>query len=211
MNEVHAHREHVPPALERGPLVLHVQPAIDLTSAQFYALCQLNRDLRFERTAKGDIVVMPPTGAATGARNLRIGVQLSLWAERDGSGVVFDSSTGFELPNGATRSPDVAWVRRTRLARLTPEQKDRFLRLCADFVIELLSPSDSLPLTQEKMHEYIANGTQLGWLIDPEHRRVYVYRPGAVTECLDNPLQLVGEPLLKGFTLDLLPIWDPGF
>jgi len=138
MNEVHAHREHVPPALERGPLVLHVQPAIDLTSEQFFALCQLNRDLRFERTAKGDIIVMPPTGAATGARNLRLGVQLSVWAERDGSVVVFDSSTGFELPNGATRSPDVAWVRRIRLAQLTPQQKERFLPLCPDFLIELL-------------------------------------------------------------------------
>jgi Uma2 family endonuclease len=211
MNEVHSQSEHVPPALERGPLVLHVQPAIDLTSEQFYALCQLNRDLRFERTAKGDIIVMPPTGAATGARNLRLGVQLSLWAERDENGVVFDSSTGFELPNGATRSPDVAWVRRTRLTPLTPEQKERFLPLCPDFVIELLSPSDSLPLTQEKMHEYLANGAQLGWLIDPEHRQVYVHRPGAAAERLDDPLQLSGEPLLKGFTLDLLPIWELGF
>ncbi|MFI5364963.1 MAG: Uma2 family endonuclease [Candidatus Binatia bacterium] len=211
MNEVHAHREHVPPALGRDPLVLHVQPAIDLTSEQFFALCQLNRDLRLERTAKGDIIVLPPTGAATGARNLRLGVQVSLWAERDGSGVVFGSSTGFELPNGATRSPDVAWVRRTRLAQLTPQQKERFLPLCPDFVIELLSPSDSLPLAKEKMHEYVANGTQLGWLIDPEHRRVFVYRSGAATECLDDSLHLTGEPLLKGFTLDLLPIWDPGF
>lgn len=107
--------------------------------------------------------------------------------------------------------PDVAWVRRTRLGQLTAEQKERFLPLCPDFVIELLSPSDSLPLTQEKMHEYVANGAQLGWLIDPEHRRVYVYQPGATTECLDDPLQLAGEPLLKGFTLDLKQIWDPGF
>jgi Uma2 family endonuclease len=211
MNELHSEGAAAPAALERGPLVLHVRPAIDLTSEQFFALCQLNRDLRMERTAKGDIVVMPPTGGATGARNVRLVTQLSLWAERDGAGIVFDSSTGFELPNGATRSPDAAWVRRTRLAHLSAEQKERFIRLCPDFVIELRSPSDSLRLTEEKMREYSANGAELGWLIDPEQRRVHVYRPGLDTQRIDEPTELAGEPVLPGFVLHLAPIWDAGF
>jgi Uma2 family endonuclease len=138
-------------------------------------------------------------------------MQVAAWAQVDGSGVTFDSSTGFELPSGAMRSPDVAWVRRTRLARLTAAQKERFLPLCPDFVVELLSPSDSLSMTQEKLEEYLANGAQLGWLIDPTPRRVYVYRPGAAVESLDNPMHLAGDPVLPGFALDLAPIWEPGF
>ncbi len=211
MNDIHSDSDRLPPALERGPLVLHVRPATDLTGDQFFRLCQANRDLRLERTAKGDIVVMPPTGGRTGARNSKLVAQVTLWAEREGTGIVFDSSTGFELPNGATRSPDVAWVRRTQLATLTPAQKERFLPVCPDFVIELLSPSDSLPLTQDKMHEYMANGAQLGWLIDPGQRRVSVYRPGTAVEQLDDPVHLSGDPVLPGFVLDLAPIWDPGF
>jgi Uma2 family endonuclease len=138
-------------------------------------------------------------------------MQVGTWANAEGSGVAFDSSTGFELPNGATRSPDVAWVRRTRLAALTAEQKERFLPLCPDFVIELLTPSDSIQMTQEKMGEYIANGVELGWLIDPAQRRVSVYRPGAAAETLDNPSRLSGDPVLPGFVLDLAAVWDPGF
>lgn len=122
--------------------------------------------------------------------------------------VAVDSSTGFTLPNGATRSPDVAWVRRTRLAALASEQKERFLPLCPDFVIELRSPSDPLSVVQEKMHEYIANGAHLGWLIDPIEHQAYVYQPGRAVQRLDNPAQLSGEALLPGFVLDLAPIWD---
>ena len=136
---------------------------------------------------------------------------MAAWARADGTGVTFDSSTGFELPNGATRSPDVAWVRRTRLSTLTAEQKERFLPLCPDFVIELLSPSDSLSLTQEKMDEYVATGTELGWLIDPAQRRVHVYRPGVAIEHLDRPSALHGDPILAGLVLDLAPVWEPGF
>jgi Uma2 family endonuclease len=211
MNELHSDSDRLPAALERGPLLLHAGAGVELTREQFFRLCLLNPDLRLERTAKGDITVMPPAGGRTGARNSNLLLQIGTWAHADGTGVTFDSSTGFELPNGATRSPDVAWVRRTRLATLTPEQKERFLPLCPDVVVELLSPSDSLQMTEEKMGEYIANGAQLGWLIDPVRRRVQVYRPGRPPEVLDNPPRLAGDPEMLGCVLDLAPVWDPGF
>jgi len=211
MSEVRSDSDRLPAALERGPLVLHAGPGVELTREQFFRLCALNRDLRLERSAQGDIIVMPPAGGKTGARNSNLLLQVAAWAQANGTGVSFDSSTGFELPDGATRSPDVAWVRRMRLVALSAEQKERFLPLCPDFVIELLSPSDSLSLTQEKMDEYIANGTQLGWLIDPAQHRAYVYRPAAAVEQLESPASLHGDPVLAGFVLDLAPVWDPGF
>ena len=211
MSELHSDSERLPAALERGPLVLHAGPGVELTREQFFRLCTLNRDLRLERSAGGDIIVMPPAGGKTGARSSNLLLQVAVWARADGTGVTFDSSTGFELPDGAIRSPDVAWVRRTRLLVLTAEQKERFLPLCPDFVIELLSPSDSLSLMQEKMDAYIANGTQLGWLIDPAQRRAYVYQPATTVEQLEGPSSLRGDPLLAGFVLDLAPVWEPGF
>jgi Uma2 family endonuclease len=125
-----------------------------------------------------------------------------------GTGIGFDSSTGFTLPNGAKRSPDVAWVRRERWEALSEEERDRFPPLCPDFVIELRSRSDPLTPLQEKMAEYIANGAQLGWLIDPGERRLYIYRPEVTPECLEQPEQVSGEPLLPGFELDLREIWS---
>jgi Uma2 family endonuclease len=211
MNDLHSDGDRLLRALERGPLVLHAGPKVALTNDQFFRLCLVNRDLRLERTAKGDIIVMSPAGGKTGARNSNLVMQVAAWAQVDGSGVTFDSSTGFELPNGAMRSPDVAWVRRSRLATLSGEEKERFLPLCPDFLVELVSPSDSLPMTQEKMEEYLANGAQLGWVIDPTPRRVHVYRPGAAVESLDTPVRLAGDPVLRGFVLDLAPIWEPGF
>lgn len=150
---------------------------------------------------------MPPAGGETGEQNAEITIQLGLWAKRDGEGTTFDSSTGFRLPNGAVRSPDAAWVRRSRLNTLSPEQRKKFLPLCPDFVIELRSPTDSLNALQEKMREYLDNGAQLGWLIDPEQRRVYVYRPQAPVQTLDNPETISGDPTLTGFVLDLREIW----
>jgi Uma2 family endonuclease len=211
MSDLHSDSDRLPAALERGPLVLHAGPGVELTREQFFRLCTLNRDLRLERSAGGDIIVMPPAGGKTGARNSNLLLQVAAWAKADGMGVTFDSSTGFELPDGATRSPDVAWVRRMRLVTLSAEQKERFLPLCPDFVIELLSPSDCLSLTQAKMDEYLANGTQLGWLIDPAARRAYVYHAGAAVETLDSPSHLHGDPVLAGFVLDLAPVWEPGF
>lgn len=192
-------------------IILRFEPGIRLSDEQFFQLCQQNRDLRLERTAEGDIVVMPPAGGATGARNSNLNMQLAVWAEADGSGITFDSSTGFTLPNGATLSPDAAWVRKARLARLTDAQKERFLPLCPDFVAELRSPSDSLPALHDKLAEYIANGARLGWLIDPETRRVHVYRPDTPVETLDAPARLSGDPVLPGFTLDLTRLWEPAF
>lgn len=197
--------------IARWPLILQLRPAIEMTRQQFFDFCQLNPDLRIERTAKGEIVIMAPAGGETSARNARLVVQVIQWADQDGSGVVFDSSGGFDLPNGATRSPDVAWVKRSRLASLMPEEKQKFLPLCPDFVIELRSPSDPLSTVQDKMEEYLANGAQLGWLIDPVSRRVYVYRPGAEVECLEDPAEVAGDPVLPDFVLDLAPIWEPAF
>ena len=191
------------------PLVLHTRPALDMSPEQFYEFCLINREWRIERTAEGDLRIMAPAGGETGSRNALITSMLTTWALQDGTGVAFDSSTGFTLPNGATRSPDAAWVRRTRLTGLTAEQKEKFLPLCPDFVIELRSPSDDLGSVQEKMQEYLDNGTQLGWLLDPSTRQVSVYRPSATVARVDAPSRMSGEPELPGFVLELTHIWEP--
>lgn len=190
-------------------LTLHLSPAVELTDEQFFQLCQLNSDLRLERTAEGDIVVMPPTGGEASNRNSEITRQMGNWTKRDGTGAAFESSAGFTLPNGADRSPDAAWVSHERLAQLTPEEKRKFIPLCPDFVIELLSPSDSLAATQAKMVEYMENGARLGFLIHPDARRVYVYRPGVPIEELKDVNEVPADPELPGFTLDLADVWEP--
>ncbi|MBI2876469.1 MAG: Uma2 family endonuclease, partial [Candidatus Tectomicrobia bacterium] len=152
--------------------------SVGLSDEQFHRLCQNNRDLRIELTAQGELIIMPPTGSKTGWRNAKIIHRLTAWAEQDRSGLTFDSSTGFTLPNGAKRSPDAAWIRRERWEALTEEEQEGFAPICPDFVLELRSPADKLSMVQDKMHEYMENGAQLGWLIDPKERRVYVYRPG---------------------------------
>ena len=192
-------------------LELRLRPAIDLSREQFFQLCQLNRDVRIERDAEGSIALMPPTGGETGARSGRLFAAVFGWADEDGTGVAFDSSTGFELPNGAIRSPDVAWVPRARLARIAAKDKQRFLPLCPNFVVELLSPSDSLPVLRGKMEEYRENGARLGWLIDPHRRSVTVYRPGASAEMVPHPTTVNGEGVLRGFVLNLAPIWKSAF
>ena len=186
-----------------------MRPAIEISDDQFFALCHINRDLRLERTAEGDIIIMPPTGFTTGSRNAEINRQFGNWAKQDGRGVAGDSSTGFKLPNGAERSPDAAWVLRSRLSELTLEQKQKFLPLAPDFAIELKSPTDVFEDVQEKMDEYIQHGVRLGWLINPETRRVHIYRPGRGVEIMDSPLEISGDPELPGFILDLREIWEP--
>ncbi len=193
--------------IDYPPLTIRLRPVLDLTDDQLLELSQLNRDLRFERTAKGELIVMPPTGGETGERNAEITIQLGLWAKRDGTGTTFDSSTGFRLPNGSVRSPDASWVKQSRLATLSVEQRKRFLPLCPDFVIELRSETDSLSSLQAKMQEYLDNGAQLAWLIDPIQRRVYVYSPQAPVRELENPETISGEPVLPGFVLDLREVW----
>jgi Uma2 family endonuclease len=197
------------PQVEIHPVVLKLKPAINLTDDQLFELCQLNRDWRIEYTAQGELIVMPPTGGETGSQNAEITFQVQLWTRGDQTGVAFDSSTGFKLPNGATRSPDAAWVRRSRLAGLTREQKQKFLPLCPDFVIELRSPTDNLQAVLDKMQEYLDNGAQLGWLLDPLTRWVHVYLPQRSPEILDAPNTLSADPLLPGFVLDLRKIWEP--
>lgn len=193
---------------EGWPVVLQTRPALEMDDDQFFAFCQLNRDWRIERTAEGELIIMPLTGWKTGNWNSLINAKLTIWARQDGTGITTDSSTGFDLPNGATRSPDAAWIRTSRLAALTEQQKEKFLPLCPDFVIDLHSRSDKLQTLQEKMQEYLNNGARLGFLLDPIDRRVYVYRPGVAVECLENPSTISGDPELPGFVLNLEEIWD---
>ncbi|HEV2800430.1 MAG TPA: Uma2 family endonuclease [Pyrinomonadaceae bacterium] len=194
---------------EREPLVLHFAlPLRKMTEQEFYEFCQLNRDLRLELTSEGDLIIMPPTGGKTGIRNFKLNLRLGMWTEQDGAGQGFDSSTVFALPNGAKRSPDFSWVRNERWNALTEEEQEQFPPLCPDFVVELRSRTDTLKNLLRKMEEYMANGAQLGWLIDPQERRVYVYRPGAAVEELDDPQVVSGAPLLGGLELELKEIWD---
>lgn len=196
-------------SLEPEFLVVRTRPVFDLDDEQFFRFCQLNGDLRIERAATGEIIIMPPVGGEGSSQNAELTTEFVLWTRTAGGGRVFDSSGGFKLPNGATRSPDVCWVRQERLEALTKKQWTRFLPLCPDFALELRSASDRLPTLQKKMVEYVANGTQLGWLIDPLERQAFIYRPGAPVEHLENPAALSGEPVLTGFTLEMASVWGP--
>ena len=196
-----------PPDASEWPLVLRLRPAIDLTEDQFFKFCQLNRELRIERNAEGALLIMPPTGGGSGNRNAEITRQLGNWARQDGTGKTFDSSTGFQLPNTAVRAPDAAWLPRERWEQLSPAEREKFVPLCPVFVIELRSPIDRLRDVHDTMREYIANGARLGWLLDPKPRRVYVYRPDARVERLDNPQSISGDPVLPSFVLNLREIW----
>ncbi|MGB5592490.1 MAG: Uma2 family endonuclease [Crocosphaera sp.] len=180
---------------------------IDLTDEQFFQLCQNNRDLRFERTATGQLIIMPPTGSETSDRNAELTYQLRAWSRQSQLGKSFDSSGGFKLPNGAERSPDASWVHKERWNRLTSAEKETFAPLCPDFVVELMSPSDSLEKTRLKMQEYMENGARLGWLINRRQQQVEIYRPDQEVEMLQNPQFLSGEAVLPDFTLDLTDIW----
>jgi Uma2 family endonuclease len=196
-----------------SPLDSHVPPnfIVDvhsvLTGDEFIQLCRDNRDMRMELTSKGELILMPPTGSKTGLRNARVTQRLSAWAEADGSGFCFDSSTGFTLPNGARRSPDVAWVRRDRWEALTEEEQEGFAPLCPDFVIELRSRSDNVPPLEGKMVEYIENGTSMAWMLDQLHKRIYIYRSDQQPEVLEDPQAVAGKSLLPGFVLNLREIW----
>jgi len=193
---------------EDTPFILHFAPLLEkINDEDFFEFCQANPEWRIERTSEGDLIIMAPTGGETGKRNFNLIVAFGNWAKADGTGVSFDSSTVFALPNGAKRSPDLAWVKLARWNALTDEQRRGFPPLCPDFVVELRLHTDSLTTLQEKMQDYITNGAQLGWLIDPLERKVYIYRPQSEVECLNDSATLSGEPLLGGFTLDLQEIW----
>jgi Uma2 family endonuclease len=188
-------------------LTVNFNSIIKLTDEQFYQLCQDNETLRFERTATGELIIMPPAGGETSNRNGRLNQQLFNWTDTDGTGIAFDSSGGFKLPLGADRSPDASWVKLERWNTLTTEQQTKFAPLCPDFVVELLSPSDSLKKTQEKMKEYLDNGVRLGWLINRKSRQVEIYRQAQDVEVLESPTSLSGEDVLPGFVLNLQSIW----
>ena len=190
----------------------HIPPDLigltqSVTPEQFERLCQEYRDLRLELTSTGELIVMPPAGSQTGMRNSDLNYQLRAWTINDGSGICFDSSTGFTLPNNARRSPDSSWVRRESWDSLSEREQKGFAPICPDFVVELRSESDSLPALHGKMLEYIANGASLGWLIDPLKRRVYVYKPDEELVILENPEIVYGDPLLRGFTLKTDGLW----
>lgn len=191
------------------PISLQLGPALHLSDDELFEVCIRNRELRIERTAEGNLTVGPPKGGESSHRNAVILAALGVWAREDASGVGFDSTAGFLLPNGAMRAPSAAWVRSFRLDGLSREQKRRFLPLCPDFVVELRPESDHLPDLRAKMDEYRDNGAALGWLIDPEKRRVHVYRPGREVEVLDDPPEISGDPELPGFVLDLQRVWAP--
>lgn len=189
------------------PLTLNVR-GIRFTKEQFVLLCQENPELRLELTAQGELIIMPPVGSEGGWRSGETFLALGNWAKKDGTGISFDSSTGFTLPNGAVRSPDASWIRRERWDALTKAQRVKFAPICPDFVVEVRSQTDKLPDLLAKMQEYIDNSARLGWLIDPFDKRVYVYRPDQPVEALDNPSSLSGDPVLPGFVLRVQELWQ---
>ena len=187
---------------------LFLQFPSSMTEEQFFEFCQINRDLRIERNQHGKISIMPPTGSETGNRNFNIAGQLWVWSEKDGTGICFDSSTGFKLSTGAHRSPDASWIKLERWNSLSQEEQKRFAPISPDFVIELRSASDNLKPLQEKMEDYMNEpGIKLGWLIDRKRKRVYVYRPQMPVECLENPDSVSGEDVLPGFVLNMAKVW----
>ena len=178
------------------------KPSID----EFVRICQLNGDMRIEMNKEGEISVMPPVHADTSEKNSEIGYQLRHWSKKDKTGKVYESSGGFVLPNGAVRSPDACWILKERLEKLSEKERQGFINICPDFIIELRSASDSLTKLKAKMAEYMENGASLGWLIDPTKGKVYIYRQEKDVEILEKPKTLSGENLLKGFKLDLSEI-----
>jgi Uma2 family endonuclease len=190
------------------PLHSPLELTLELTDEQFFQLCIDNRDLRFERTATGELIIMPPASSETGRRNSDLNYQVQSWSRQNKNlGIAFDSSTGFKLPDGSDISPDAAWIRRDRWDALTPAEKEKFAPICPDFVVELRSTTDSLEKLRAKMKLYIKNGTRLGWLLDRKNRKVEISRQGREVEILDAPQTVSGEDVLPGFVLDLTDIF----
>ncbi|UBF27295.1 Uma2 family endonuclease [Kovacikia minuta CCNUW1] len=188
-------------------IVLNLKPFVELSDQQFYELCQNHRDVKFERTAQGELVIVPPVGGEGGSWEADLIGDLVYWNRPTQLGKVFSSSTCFKLPNGADRSPDVAWVALERWHQLTPEQQKKFPPICPDFVIELRSESDALEPLQQKMQEYLNNGLRLGWLVNPQNCQVELYRPNQPKQILENPTQIDGEDILPGFIFKLSTLW----
>ncbi|MDC0835339.1 Uma2 family endonuclease [Geitlerinema sp. CS-897] len=184
-------------------ITLNLQPSLQLTDETFEELCRSNPNLRLERTARGELIAMPPSGSETGRQNLGLSAQLWLWNQQTQLGVAFDSSAGFTLPNSAIRAPDAAWIANSRWNLLSREQRRKFAPICPDFVAELRSPTDDLEVLNAKLQEYIENGARLGWLLDPETQRVYCYRPDQPVQILENPKTVSEANILPNFILNL--------
>ena len=199
--------EEMPSIVEDATRIVLNARAIPLTPEMFFELCADNSDLFLELTAQKRIIIMSPAGATSDSRNVDLSTQLHSWASKDKTGKTFGPTAGFRLPKGGVRSPDVSWILRSRWDRLSEDEQERFPLICPDFVAELRSRTNTLKELKAKMVEYIENGARLGWLIDPYEKKVYVYRPGAAPECLDNPGTIGGEPVLNGFVLDLSQIF----
>jgi Uma2 family endonuclease len=195
--------------LELEAMVIRLGPLKrKITDDEFFEFCARNKELRIEMTKEGEMIIMMPAGSESGHRNYLLTVRFGAWAEAEGTGVGFDSSAGFKLPNGAKRAPDLSWILRERWDAIPKKQRKKFAPICPDFVVELRSENDKLEPVKEKMEEYIENGAQLGWLIDPLEKKVYIYRPNTRVKVLNHPETLSGEPLLKGLTLKLAGILD---
>ena len=199
MSRTHSHADQLIPP--------HLIGLTHVTHAEFEEFCRDYPELRLELTSSGELIVMPPTGFGTGKRTLDLTTQFGNWVKKDGTGIGFGTDTGYTLPNGAIRGPDASWITREKWESLSAYERERFAHVCPDFVIELRSRTDSLPTLLNKMEEYMANGASLGWLIDPEKRRVYVYRSGEEVIVLEDPTVVSGEPLLPGFELEMKEIW----
>ncbi|MCE2697323.1 MAG: Uma2 family endonuclease [Nostocales cyanobacterium LE14-WE4] len=176
---------------------------VELSDDQFYQLCQINEYYKFEQTAKDELIILPPSNLITGNREAELNGNLMIWNRQTKLGKVFSSSTVFTLPNGGKRSPDVAWIANERWDSLTIQEKEKFAKICPDFVIELRSRTDSLSQLQEKMQEYLNSGLRLGWLIDPQNQQVEIYRQNQSVEIVSLPTSLSGENVLPGFILEL--------
>ena len=190
---------------------ISVPKGFKVTPEQFEQLAYAEQTARMELTKDGELIVMSPTGGTAGRKNSRLTQQVRNWADSNGNGEVFDSSTVFVLPNGARKSPDVSWLKLDKWNALTLREKEGFPPVVPDFVIELVSPSDiknqRYEDLQAKMQEYLDNGVRLGWLIEPSAKTVEIYRPNQLVEVLNNPPTLSGENVLSGFTLDLSKIF----
>jgi Uma2 family endonuclease len=199
--------EEFEPLQAEARLVVRFPPSAQMTDDQFLEFCGINSDLRMEREANGDIIIMTPEGLYSGPAHMSLARQFDEWAEHDATGEVLGAASGFKLPNTAIRAADLSWILKSRLRRLTEKELRGFGMICPDFVLELRSQSDSLPVLKRKMEEYLANGARLGWLLDPFHRKVYIYRPGVPVEELQDPATVSGEDVLPGFTLKVAPVW----
>ena len=195
-------------SLAEIPLPVRLRPQVPMTDEELLRFCAANDGLRVERAANGELIVMTPAGSKTGKKNTDVIIDLGMWNRENDRGVVFESNTGFTLPDGSMLSPDAAWVERRRWEALSDRDQERFAPICPDFVIELRSPSDSLPELKVKMQQWIANGAQLAWLIDPIEQEVSIYRPGESPEVHHHPTSVQGSGVMAGFELVMARIWD---